>query len=209
MTVVDELDDPAAGGATPMPKANEPVARWPSTAETVRQATVYTPFGRFGLRGTASWTGLPGTGAVGPDVTGAPVVSRTLIVDRFGSGRSPKTIDTSLGDVVSVEPALGTLDWGRAWPRTIPGRVSVAASPRTAAMRITLRSMSAAWSGGWTPAAHGHRQGRQPNDHPGCADRTPDEQSIVGRALGARRCRARGIDGCVVHGARARCGCSA
>ena len=38
-----------AGGATPMPKANEPVARWPSTAETVRHATVYTPSGRFGL----------------------------------------------------------------------------------------------------------------------------------------------------------------
>ena len=36
------LVDPGepAGGATPIPKANEPVARWPSTAETVRQATV-------------------------------------------------------------------------------------------------------------------------------------------------------------------------
>ena len=31
---------PTGDGATPTPKANEPAAEWPSTAETVRQATV-------------------------------------------------------------------------------------------------------------------------------------------------------------------------
>src|SRR5258708_17671874 len=36
---------PEADGVVPSPNANEPVARWPSTADTVRQATVYTPPG--------------------------------------------------------------------------------------------------------------------------------------------------------------------
>jgi hypothetical protein len=32
--------DAAGGVAPPTPKANDPAATWPSTAETVRQATV-------------------------------------------------------------------------------------------------------------------------------------------------------------------------
>ena len=46
------------GGATPTPKANEPVARCPSTAETVRHATVYMP-GPTGMSGTLSCRGSP------------------------------------------------------------------------------------------------------------------------------------------------------
>ena len=99
-------------GRVPTPKANEPVARCPSTAETVRQATVYTP-GPNGLSGTVSCRGSSGTTALGPELTTLPLVSSTRIVDSFGSGSSPNVMVTAVGGVARFAPALGSDDCGR------------------------------------------------------------------------------------------------
>ena len=106
-------------------KANDPVARWLSTAEMLRQATVYTP-PTNGLSGTVMARALSDAAAVGPLVTDAPLVSRTLIVESLGSGRSPKESVTSGGDVARMAPGAGSDDWSRAWPCAGPTRASAA-----------------------------------------------------------------------------------
>ena len=78
------------GGWTPMPKAKEPPVTCPSTFDTVRQLTVYTPSVRGGsltrssraLRGATA--GLPTPGRVWPEE------SSRETVDRLGSGASVK-----------------------------------------------------------------------------------------------------------------------
>ena len=78
-------------GAVPTPKANAPLATWPSTAETLRQLTVYTPLPSGEASATCSSRGLPGTGCT-PDTPGTtwPLESRTRTRESLGSGFSLK-----------------------------------------------------------------------------------------------------------------------
>src|SRR5438067_10747776 len=54
-----------ADGFALTPNVNEPAVVWPSSSETVRHVTVYTP---FGTDRTSIWSarGLPGTGRTRP-----------------------------------------------------------------------------------------------------------------------------------------------
>src|SRR5664280_3401336 len=118
---------------TPTPNANEPAAACPSTAETVRQVTVYHP-GDSGPSGTLSCSGWPATTTVGPAVTGAPLVSRTLIDESFGSGGSPNVIVTWDGPPASVAPAAGSEDWSSACASAV-GAVATTARSAAASAR--------------------------------------------------------------------------
>ena len=73
-----------------MPKAKEPPVTCPSTFETVRQLTVYTPSARRGSL-TRNSRALPGAG-VGLPTPGTvwPEESSRETVDRLGSGASVK-----------------------------------------------------------------------------------------------------------------------
>ncbi len=58
-------------------------------------------------------SGSLGLAAVGPAVTGAPAASSTLMLERAGSGRSPKLIETWEGGVARLAPGPGLIAWGR------------------------------------------------------------------------------------------------
>ncbi len=91
---------------TPTPNAYAPVARWPSTSDTVFQVTVYTPV-PMGFSGTSSSSGCAGTATVGPASTLSPEPLTTVMLERRGSGVSPKVISTSAGAVCTSDPSGG------------------------------------------------------------------------------------------------------
>ena len=78
------------GAWTPMPKAKEPPVTCPSTFDTVRQLTVYTPSASRGSV-TRNSCVLPGAGVglLTPE-TAWPEESSRDTVDRLGSGASVK-----------------------------------------------------------------------------------------------------------------------
>jgi hypothetical protein len=71
-----------------MPNVMVPVVKWPSTAETARHVTVYTPLPTALGKLTRSDAGSPATGWIGPVGTFPPAESRTCADDSPGSGRS-------------------------------------------------------------------------------------------------------------------------
>src|SRR5207247_2374502 len=76
--------DAPEGAWTPMPKAKEPPVTWPSTFDTVRQLTVYTPSASRGSAARSS-SALRGTGVGLPTPgTARPEESSRTTVDRLG-----------------------------------------------------------------------------------------------------------------------------
>src|ERR1700675_3209634 len=144
-----------APGARPTPNAKAPRAAWPSTARTVRQATVYTPSGSE-PRGTCSSFGCPGTAAAGPDPTLLPLESRTLTDDKVGSGASPKVSVTTGGALARVLPSDGSDDWRSECAETSRG--SEIAPPITSARMAAARPIldtTLRFARGGSPATQG------------------------------------------------------
>ena len=120
-----------------------------------------------------------------------PLVSSTLIVESFGSGRSPNVMVTAVGAVARFAPALGSDDCGSACAVAEPARRSVATSARPAA--TLLRAMPIGRlrpAAGATPRRHEEAGGTQdhaePAEHDGHDER--GRGGIVGlRGGGARR----------------------
>src|SRR5579884_1620204 len=83
-------------GVCPTPNENAPPVTWPSTAETVRQETVYTPVGN-GPSGTINVSGWPGTSRTRPRSTDRPPASRTWTIENETSGRSVNDMVTASG----------------------------------------------------------------------------------------------------------------
>src|ERR1022692_3800230 len=143
---------------TPTPNAYAPVARWPSTSETVFQVTVYTPVS-MGLSGTSSSRGCPGTAAVGPASTLNPEPLTTVMLESRGSGVSPKVISTSAGALCTCDPSAGIALCGRACADTAGASTKAAApasAPATARARpicMITRSGAAVQRPGWPRCA--------------------------------------------------------
>src|SRR5438552_17861861 len=95
-------------GCTPTPNANEPPVTWPSTLDTVRQLTMYTPSGRDAGMGTTSCRGCPWTARAFAEVTGCPFELRTWIHDRPTSGCSVNVTSTCRGAVATTDPFAST-----------------------------------------------------------------------------------------------------
>src|SRR5215471_17596200 len=120
------------GGWTPMPKANEPPVTCPSTFDTVRQPTVYTPSVRRGSAARSSralpatTVGLPTPGTVWPEESSSDTV------DRLGSGASVKYSSSTCGAVGSDAPAAGTDRFSSACAEAGEASTPTPASARTA-----------------------------------------------------------------------------
>ena len=133
---------PGASGtgstATPTPKANEPVVRWPSTVDRARQLTVYVSSASSGSE-ARTWSGLPSGTSVGPVSIGAPEESTTAISESPGSGGSVKSMTISGGEICSTAPFSGNERSRTAWARAAElNEVSPAAtSPATMRPRRT------------------------------------------------------------------------
>ena len=95
-------------GTSPTPKAKAPLSTCPSTADTTRQLTVYTPLGsgRDGVTWSCSFS--PGTiaGAETPG-TVAPCESRTRTSESWASGSSENVSTMCRGDDGTEDPAAG------------------------------------------------------------------------------------------------------
>src|SRR5215471_8266619 len=119
-------------GWIPMPKANEPPVTCPSTFDTVRQLTVYTPSVRRGSAARSSralpatTVGLPTPGTVWPEESSSDTV------DRLGSGASVKYSSSTCGAVGSDAPAAGTDRFSSACAEAGEASTPTPASARTA-----------------------------------------------------------------------------
>lgn len=92
------FEDAPKGRWTPMPKAKEPFVMCPSTFDTVRQLTVYTPLVRRGSAVRSS-SELPGATAGLPTPgTARPAELSSETVDRLGSGASVKYRSMTWGE---------------------------------------------------------------------------------------------------------------
>src|SRR5438309_3450602 len=87
----------------PTPKEKEPAVVWPSSSDTVRQVTVYTP---SLVEPSPIWSsrGWPGTGCTEPWAWLRPVVSSAWITESFGSGHSEKVITSLDGACLTTDP---------------------------------------------------------------------------------------------------------
>ena len=121
-----------AGGWTPMPKAKEPPVTCPSTFDTVRQLTVYTPSVREGSVARSSraspdtTAGLPTPGTIWPEE------SSRETVDRLRSGASVKYSSITCGARGSDAPAAGYDRSSKACASAGEARTPTQASARTA-----------------------------------------------------------------------------
>src|SRR5215470_8106832 len=124
--------DAPDGAATPIPKAKEPPVTWPSTFDTVRQLSVYTPSASRGSA-TRNSSALPGTTVGLPTpATVRPEESSRATVDRLGSGASVKSSSISCGARGSDAPAAGYDRFSRACASAGDARTPTPASARTA-----------------------------------------------------------------------------
>ncbi len=96
---------PDSGTCTPNWYA--PVVACPSTAESTRHFTVYTPRAS-GRTGTTSVSGSPGDSSGRPVWYVLPRPSATMIDDSAETGRSDSDSVTSVGAAPNVAPAAGS-----------------------------------------------------------------------------------------------------
>ena len=189
------------GGATPTPKANDPAETWPSTAETVRHETVYTPSGSSSVMTpiTASPAGSPTNGS--PVTWSVPLASSTRIDVRRRSGVSLKTSRTLSGGRPSVDPGAGSDRCSSAWADTPAGaataaRIATAAStsptrPRELVARATPRHAEPA---PLRPARRATYSAISADQKTEPADEGADDDGPVGRVDGVRRVGVRHLD---------------
>src|SRR5215471_21852442 len=143
-------------GWIPMPKAKEPPVTCPSTFDTVRQLTVYTPSARRGSP-TRSSRALPGTTAGLPAPgTVRPEESSSRTVDRLGSGASVKYSSIAWGALGSDAPAAGYDRSSKACADAGEARTPAPASARTATSNTARSDVIPRLPGaGYLPPRHG------------------------------------------------------
>ena len=86
-----------------------------------------------GLERYLQLEGWPGTATVGPASTLTPELLTTVMLDRRGSGVSPKVISTNFGAVWTSEPSGGTALCGSACAAAVSGSTKTAAAASVAA----------------------------------------------------------------------------